>query len=131
MLAFFTDMNTWEVGCARLFEQVQLGELDHQAAKARMISSLQDVFARHCTAKASRLRVSGGTCTFAEPPEYDPAAEAIESVTRQGTRYLVRTKQSHHFQASYVYTVVREGGEFRISGKKLVGLDGTLMSTYL
>ena len=110
LLAFFTAMNAWEKECWQRRKEPDIVGRQTQARE-----EMEAIFEAYCTPKERKY---GRLGSFSNPPEYDPVAETILSVTEAKNRCQIETQQSTGFCHKNLYVLHRKDGRWLVDNKQ-------------
>ena len=121
LTAFMASMNEWETKCSELTAEWKAGETSLTKVKQKASALLDPIRQAYVSTQASRRGFS-----FSTPPEYDPNTESVVGLRSiSADRIEVETLQKRISDNHYIYTMVRESGEWKVLKKMRTMLDGT------
>lgn len=121
--AFIAAMHAWELSAAAVIEAADRAGENGFDPKYGIQAGQDAIFARFCTPKA---RPYGRNASFGQPPEYQPAHEAIlEATIETPRRAVVYTQQGTGFRNRRMYVLHRKGGKWLLDSVKWQQHDGT------
>jgi hypothetical protein len=121
LIRYMNAMREWELECGRFQEACNRGEIPFKqvvAAGMKQYEAIYDAF-------ISKRHKQPRDFHFSIPPDYDPKNETIVASRPMAHNYVeIETTQKQGFQDRYVYTLVRNEGNWLLCEKELVTSSG-------
>lgn len=115
--AYFAAMCNWETDFHAELQSIDYAttteEIESKRSQ-RWRNKLEEIFEKYCEAgvKAKRLRDKGLSCM--SPPTHHPENEVILSLSQEGSKIVIETKQNYGFKAKRRYELLTKSGVWKI-----------------
>lgn len=133
LLAFFDEMNGWEIESFPLIKQIPRGASAEEvsAVYAPIAERLDRIFEKFCTPK-KRKQGRQNAVAVGSPPDYDSQTQTVvETIYESPRRAFVETIDRKRFGKKYRYVLLKKGERWLIDGKKYFTFDGKLEKDFL
>lgn len=113
LMNFMAEMYTWE----KKYFPLMINNANNNKYRELAKQELSDIYKRYLTPKKRKTgRLAGPN--VGSPPEYDPEAERIETISEENGRVIILTQETTGFKERLRYTLKQVHGEWRIDKKE-------------